>query len=92
MNERPARDPADRQAGVFGISQALKALDLQEWSWTVLDWLRLYDGFEQYLPRHDDPVLSTERVFTSFARRRSNIRIIVSDIIKDIEQQPFLCW
>ena len=92
MNERPARDPADRQAGVFGINQALKALDLQEWSWTVLDWLRLYDGFEQYLPPHDDPMLATARVFASIVRRRTNVRVIVSDIIRDIEEEPFMHW
>ena len=92
MNDRSVRDPADRQAAVFSINQALKALDLQEWSWTVLDWLRLYDGFEQYLPAHDDPMLATARVFTSIVRRRTNVRVIVSDIIKDLEDEPFLHW
>ena len=90
--DQPARDPADRQAAVFDINQALKALDLQEWSWTVLDWLRLYDGFEQYLPPHDDPMLATARVFASIVRRRANTKVIVSDIVKDLEEQPFMHW
>lgn len=90
--DRPARSPADRQAAVFDIGQALQALDLQEWSWTLLDWLRLYDGFEQYLPPHDDPLLSTARVFASVVRRRANTRVIVSDIVQSLEEQPFMYW
>ena len=92
VDGRPARDPADRQAAVFGINEALKTLNLQEWSWTVLDWLRLYDGLEQYLPAHDDPMLATARVFASIVRRRTNTKVIVADIIKDIELEPFMHW
>ena len=90
--DRAGRDPADRQAAIFGIGQSLKTLEMREWSWTVMDWLRLYDGFEQYLPRHDDPVLSVERSFASVIRRRGNERISPGKVLTEIEQQPFMFW
>lgn len=90
--DRTERDPSDRQAAVFRISQALQALDVREWSWTVMDWLRLYDGFEQYLPQHDDPVLSTERAFAIVIRQRGPGRVSPSQVLTEIEQQEFMYW
>jgi hypothetical protein len=86
------RDPQDRQAAVFSINQSLKALDLQEWSWTILDWLRLYDGFEQYIPREHDPMLAVESAFASVVRRRNNDKVLAGDIAREIERQPFMHW
>jgi len=56
-----------------------------------MDWLRLYDGFERYLPTEDDPVFATARVLDRFAQRRGE-RVIASDIVKVLEQQPFMHW
>ena len=90
--DRTVRDPSDRQAAVFRINHALQALDIREWSWTVMDWLRLYDGFEQYLPQHDDPVLSTERAFASVIRRHGTARVSPAQVLTEIEQQSFMYW
>lgn len=89
---QPSRAPDDRQAAIFSIVQALKTLELQEWTWTVMDWLRLYDGFEQFLPQQDDPVLASERVLARAHGRRTNDRVICSDVVKELEQLPFLRW
>lgn len=89
---RTPRDPQDRQAAVYRINAALEALDVREWSWTVMDWLRLYDGFEQYLPPHDDPVLSTERAFAHVVQLQGPQLASPAEVLAEIERQPFMYW
>lgn len=89
---RPARLPTDRQAAVYTINASLLALDLQRWSWTVMAWLALYDGFEQYVPPADDPAIAVSRIFAHLARMPPGSRVGPAQVLHDIEKQHFMFW
>ena len=89
---RPSRSPSDRQAAVYSITASLQALDLRQWSWTIMDWLALYDGFEQYVPPEHDPAIAVARVFASLARQPPSQRVGPADVVFNIAKQPFMCW
>ena len=87
-----ARDPNDARSALFEIAGVLKTLELQQWSWTLTNWLGLYDGFEQYVPAEIDPMLVVSRVFKRFMREPSNSKIIASDIASALIDLPFMYW
>ncbi len=86
------RQSDERVDALFSITQSLRLLNLSEWTWTILDWLNLYTGFEKHVPTIADPVICTSRVLEAFARRRGETTFIASDVALELERQAFLHW
>jgi hypothetical protein len=81
-----------RVAALFEITAALKALELQDWTWTILDFLRLYEGLQDQIAPADDPVAAVTRVLTSLLSTRGAGQVIGSDVVREIERCSFLRW
>jgi hypothetical protein len=91
VSSSPAAD-AGRVATLFEIGTSLKALELQQWMWTITDFLRLYDGLQEHLPAADDPIAAVRRVLATLRSTRGPGRVIGSDVVREIERCSFLRW
>ncbi len=58
---------------------------MRGWSWTLLEWLRLYDGFEAFLPPEDDPVMGVARALDRLAHEPPSSRIGAADVINAVQ-------
>lgn len=85
-----ARHRGDRGAAVYSISQTLKLLDMREWTWTVFDWLRLYDGFEEHIPPEADPHICMAHALCEVARENTRRKVIASHLATAVEREPWL--
>lgn len=82
------RDVTDRRHAVYAIARSLDLLQQPGWTHTLLVWLANYDGFEDYLPEADDPVLSVRNLLTSYVTR--NRPLEMGRLAVDLCGMPFL--
>jgi len=60
------RDPMDRGCAVFAIVQAMHGLGQADKTSRLLQWLGRFEGLEQHLEEHQDPVQCVRQVLLQF--------------------------
>lgn len=60
------RDPLDRGCAVFAIVQAMHGLGQADKTSSLLQWLGRFEGLEQHLEEHQDPVQCVRQVLLQF--------------------------